>query len=238
MGCPHGGADNLDGHDDDGLSRCHGAREELDGVNPAKIEDPVHGSLGLLRARELGQARGQQIEGATVHGDEAPTGQHDLWTRDLSALDPSSQGERIRGQGAGVDHADDSPARQHGAQGGRQLCGRHRFGRPPLRFREVHVRVPEAGGDGEAGAIEHGRPRGNANAVARAHRCDEAIGGDDRSVCDGRLGGRGIDPGSEDAEHVAALGSARAARGRPATADGGQAEGDDALERGSPRMRH
>src|SRR5439155_8667322 len=85
-----------------------------DGVNPAKIEDPVHRSLGLLRARELGQARGQQIEGATIHGDEAPTGQHDLWTRDLSALDPSSQGERIRGQGAGVDDADDSPARQHG----------------------------------------------------------------------------------------------------------------------------
>src|SRR5207244_10891471 len=46
-------------------------------VNPAKIEDPVHRSLGLLRARELGSEPGPRIDGHTIHGDEAPTGQTD-----------------------------------------------------------------------------------------------------------------------------------------------------------------
>ena len=186
------------GRKKDDLVVFDGAGEDFDGVG-AVVDLLVDAGYG-------GGDGGGDGDGDVIVGDELLGVDGDFGPEGFAGGEDARAGEGAVGDlfadevGVGeragdVEYGGEAPAGEHGLEHAVELGGGVLLGVEELRRKEVDVAVPEAGGDGEAGAVVGGCVARGGDGGGGAYRDDAVVVDEDGGVVEGWGVGRGVDGG-------------------------------------------
>src|SRR5271167_1043186 len=146
-----GRANHIDGHRRYLAMSHDGAGEELDAIAAhrqrlLRESGCICWSCGLLLLQRVRQLW-RKINWNTVLGENGASGGIDLRTSKLSAFHPASQGESVLWKRANVEDGGVAPLGEHGLHVLFELGRRGCRAVAPDVLSEVHMAVPETGGD-------------------------------------------------------------------------------------------